>query len=250
MSILNQKSDQSFEFIGKNVGIFMIHDLTGSPQNLMEIGEIFAEAGYSVQIPCLLGHDENEEVLQNKTIDEIYHKLYDEFNSFSDQLEYTILFGFATGGAFAQQIASNNEIAGLILLNSLFAPPEKLVSVAMNSSEITLPTGTIDIKNNRAKVKVFENVPVSLIKELAEVSSRLFKDAVNIHAPVLILQSIDDHVYAPKDADQMLTKIGSREKHLVMLYDSYHYAPVDYDQERIANQSLFFIKGLDPRRED
>lgn len=250
MSILKQKSDQSFEYFDKKVGIFMIHDLTGSPDNLVAIGEIFAEAGYSVKIPCLLGHYENENLLQNKTIDEIYHQLYDEFNTFNDQLEYIILFGFATGGAFAQQIASNNEISGIILLNSLFAPPQKLVAAAMNSSEITLPTGTIDIKNDRAKVKVFESIPVSLIKELSEVSSRLFQDAKNIHAPVLILQSIDDHVYAPKDADKMLTKIGSREKHLVMLYDSYHYAPVDYDQERIANQSLFFIKGLDPKRDD
>lgn len=250
MSILTKNSDLSYGFTDKNVGIFMIHDLSGSPDNLVAIGELFAEAGYSVKIPCLLGHNEDENLLQNKTIDEIYHKLYDEFNSFNDSLEYIILFGFATGGAFAQQIASTNEISGLILLNSLFAPPEKLVAAAMNSSEPTLPTGTIDIKNDRAQVKVYDSIPVTLIKELTEVSSRLFNDAKNIHAPVLILQSIDDHVYAPKDADQMLTKIGSREKHLVMLYDSYHYAPVDYDQDRIANQSLFFIKGLDPKRDD
>lgn len=244
---------EPYEFKGKNVGIFMIHDFAGTPAHLRAIAEGFASNGYSVKLPCLLGHGTTPDDLLGVSYEDIFSHTEKQFKSFYEQVEYTIILGFAAGGALAQQLAHKYDVSGLILINSFYAAPDKFVEdahIAIDAQETFLETGTIDIKNERAKLTVYSKFPANLTTQLEEVSSELQQNAKNIHAPVLILQSVDDHVYSSINADRLLSAVGSREKHLVMLQDSYHYAPVDYDQERITNQSIFFVKGLDPRRDD
>lgn len=244
---------EPYEFKGKNVGIFMIHDFAGSTIHLKRIAEGFAQSGYSVKLPTLLGHGTAPDELLAASYEELFEAIESEFKAFYEQMEYTIVLGFATGGALAQQLAQKHDISGLILINSFFAAPEKFLEdalLALDAHESYIETGTIDIKNERATVSVYNKFPAQLIAQLQQVSTQLQQDASKIQAPILILQSIDDHVYSPVNADRILSAVGSREKHLVMLQDSYHFAPVDYDQERITNQSIFFVKGLDPRRED
>lgn len=244
---------EPYHFQGKNVGIFMVHDFGGTPAHLRTIAEGFATSGYSVNLPCLLGHGTAPEDLLAISYEDIFYHTEVEFKRFYEEMEYTIVLGFAAGGAIAQQFATKYELAGLILINSFYATPEKFIedaNLALDAHEAFFDMGTIDIKNERAKLSIYKKFSANLAIQLNEVSTQLEKDASSIVAPLLILQSVDDHVYSPVNADRLLNAIGSREKHLVMLQDSFHYAPVDYDQERITNQSIFFIKGLDPRRDD
>ncbi len=69
-----------------------------------------------------------------------------------------------------------------------------------------------------------------------------------IQAPLLVMHSTDDHVLPPQTVDHLIATASSKEKHLIMLQDSYHYALVDYDAPRIVEQSLYFVKGIDPDR--
>lgn len=244
---------EPFHFQGKNVGIFMIHDFGGTPAHLRTIAEDFAKSGYSVNLPCLLGHGTVPEDLLAITYDDIFFHTEKEFKKFYEEMEYTIVLGFAAGGAIAQQLAVKYDVAGLILINSFYDTPQKFIedaNLALDAHKDFFDMGTIDIKNERAKLSIYKKFSANLAIQLNEVSTLLQKDASTIVAPLLILQSVDDHVYSPINADRLLNAIGSREKHLIMLQDSFHYAPVDYDQERITKQSIFFIKGLDPRRDD
>lgn len=241
------------DYAGKNVGIFMLHDFAGSTAHLETLAKQFADKGYTVKLPMLLGHGTTPEELHEYSYDDIFHHVHELFKSFFDKMDFTIVVGFAAGGAIAQQLASKYDIVGLILINSIFSPPKKIIEDAkllQKNNESYLETGTIDIKDVRATHTIYNKVPVKLALELDKVSANLQENAPLIQSPVLILQSINDHVYSAVNADRMLNAFASREKHLVMLMDSFHYAPIDYDQQRIFNQSLFFVKGLDPHRVD
>lgn len=244
---------QPFEKTGKDVGIFLIHDFGGSPAHLYPIATAFADAGYSVKLPRLLGHDTSPEELNQVNYTEILKSLELEFEPFFEEMEYIILLGFATGGALAQQLATKYEVEGLILINSLFQPPLKLMEeaeTALKRDVDYVPRGTVDVKNERAEHALYAKYPTRRILELKEVSEKIQEQANLITTPVLVLQSIEDHVYPPSNADHLVNAFNSREKHLIMLYDSYHYAVIDYDQQRIFKQCLYFVKGLDPTRED
>lgn len=241
------------DYAGKNVGIFLVHDFAGSVMHLESLAKHFAEEGYTVKLPMLLGHGTAPEDLLEYSYIDIFQHIDSQFKSFFDKMDYTIIVGFAAGGAIAQQLATKYEIQGIILINSIFSPPQKIIADAKllhQKNERFMETGTIDIKDVRATHTIYNKVPVSLALELEKVSANLQENALLLSCPVLILQSSNDHVYSAVNADQMLTAFASREKHLVMLMDSFHYAPIDYDQQRIFNQSLFFVKGLDPHRVD
>lgn len=244
---------QPYEHIGKDVGIFLIHDFGGSPAHLYQIANAFVQSGYSVKLPCLLGHDTSPEELNQVNYKNILETLDLELQPFFEEMEYVILLGFATGGALAQQLAIKYDVEGLILINSLFQPPQKLVEeaeIALKREIDYLPRGTVDVKNERAQHALYAKFPTKSILELKNVSTQIQEQANLITTPILVLQSIEDHVYPPSNADHLVNAVNSREKHLIMLYDSFHYAVIDYDQERIIKQCLYFIKGLDPTRED
>ena len=50
------KDAEEFFFEGNHVGVLVIHGFTGSTQSVRYLGEMFAEAGFTVYGPRLTGH--------------------------------------------------------------------------------------------------------------------------------------------------------------------------------------------------
>lgn len=61
--------------------------------------------------------------------------------------------------------------------------------------------------------------------------------------PALVFVSRDDHVVPPENSPYIYDHIGSAEKRLVWLEDSYHVATLDNDKESIAAETLAFIQA-------
>ena len=61
--------------------------------------------------------------------------------------------------------------------------------------------------------------------------------------PALIFQSREDFVVPPENGPFILDHIGSADKQLVWLDNSYHVATLDNDKELIAEQTLQFIRS-------
>jgi carboxylesterase len=63
-----------------------------------------------------------------------------------------------------------------------------------------------------------------------------------ITAPALIFQSTEDHVVPPENGPHILEKLGSEDKELVWLENSYHVATLDNDADLIAERTTSFIR--------
>ncbi len=64
-----------------------------------------------------------------------------------------------------------------------------------------------------------------------------------ISQPFLIFKSIEDHVIPKISATYTMKKLGSKDKELIWLDNSYHVAPLDYDKELIVKKSIEFIEN-------
>jgi carboxylesterase len=90
-------------------------------------------------------------------------------------------------------------------------------------------------------------VPVSPVKEFVA-TMRVPDDLLpTITAPALILQSVHrgplrDHVVPPENGPHLLKKLGSEDKELVWLENSYHVATLDNDADLIAERIARFIR--------
>jgi carboxylesterase len=77
-----------------------------------------------------------------------------------------------------------------------------------------------------------------MLQMLKEVRKMLPK----INLPVLIFKSKEDHVVPRISATYTMEELGSKDKELIWLENSYHVAPMDYDKELIAKKSIEFIE--------
>ena len=64
-----------------------------------------------------------------------------------------------------------------------------------------------------------------------------------VNCPTLVFQSRDDHVVIPDNAPFIIEKIGTKNKRLFWLENSYHVATLDNDKELIARETLKFIQN-------
>ncbi len=62
-----------------------------------------------------------------------------------------------------------------------------------------------------------------------------------ITCPALIMVSREDHVVPPMNAEYILQKVSSQDKHLMWLENSYHVATLDNDKDLIIQKGVEFI---------
>ena len=99
-----------------------------------------------------------------------------------------------------------------------------------------------DIKAEGVEELVYPEVPVPPVKELTAIM-RVTDDLLpTVTGPVLILQSTEDHVVPPENGPHILEKLGSEDKELVWLENSYHVATLDNDADLIAERTAQFIR--------
>lgn len=250
MTALAQHSE-SFEYVGNHVGILVLHGFACTTQSVQPWADGFAKRGYTVKMPVLAGHGTTSEDLYHTTIEQLVHSATAALEWLQEHTEYQIICGFDFGGTIAQHLAQQYHIDGLLLLNTAYQLPDKMlddVEEVIQTSDTYGPIGTADIKNTRATVYRYDKYPVALAREMITFTKDVAAQSNRIQAPLLVMHSVDDHVLPPQTIDHLITTASSKEKHLIMLQDSYHYALIDYDAQRIVEQSLYFVKGIDPDR--
>jgi carboxylesterase len=62
-----------------------------------------------------------------------------------------------------------------------------------------------------------------------------------VTAPALIMVSTHDHVVPARDGREIYHLIGSREKHFVTFYHSYHVIMKDHDREEVFTKIEAFV---------
>lgn len=239
------------EHIGNHVGILVLHGFGCTTDTVAPWAEAFQEHGYTVKMPVLAGHGTTADDLSTTTLEQIVHSATAALEWLQAHTDYQVICGFDFGGTIAQHLAQQYHIDGLLLLNTAYQLPAKLlksVDRLIDANETEGPIGTADIKNPRVTVHRYDRYPIALAREIIDFTKDVAEQANRIQAPLLVMHSEDDHVLPPNTVDRLITIASSKEKHLITLKDSYHYALIDYDGPRIIEQSIYFVKGIDPDR--
>jgi carboxylesterase len=64
-----------------------------------------------------------------------------------------------------------------------------------------------------------------------------------MQVPVLLIQSTGDRVVPPQNGPAMAQRIGSGDKRVLFLENSYHVATMDYDRDLVADEVIRFIQA-------
>jgi len=206
---------------GNEVGILLIHGFTSSPGDFSKLANFLAEKNITVYAPLLPGHGTHPRDLKSINHQDWINSAQQALNLLNTKKKFVL--GYSMGGTLALTLAAENDLDGVISINSAiflanryvaFIPLLKLVETytAKKSEDI--------IKFIDEKRVVYDSTPLESITELQELINTV--QLQKITEPILIFQADNDKIILPESADYIYSNVNSEDKILISLANSTH----------------------------
>ena len=270
---INDVPDSGFFLEGGKNLCFLIHGLTGTAKEMSSIAQRLHKEGYSVVSPMLSGHNKSISVLKRKSWQELYAGVKSEFlkyessydNIFIAGLSFGALLGLLLAYEFPMKIRAINCFSPTLFFDGWATPKLRVLLPLVFKTPLQyyfyLKEGyPYGIKNERLRSRIesfykksdlfdyskvhlygYPVIPVSSMHQnqlLAEHIKKLLKD---ITTPIQLQQAQNDDVTSPKNSYYIYDRIGSKEKEVVLLKDSYHIIIADQERDKVAEKTLSFF---------
>lgn len=237
---------EPFSHGGGPTGILMIHGFTGNPVSLREWGDDLAKRGFAVDCPRLPGHGTAWEDLATRTADEWVAEVDGGLVRLRDRCDTVVVASLSFGGALALDLAARrpDEVRGLVLVNPYIRDRRHgLLPLASRLMRSVPGTGN-DISKPGPNELSYERVPLRALVQAGLVMKRARAALPEIRQPVLVFHSAADHVIPRDNSPYVLRHVGSRDKELVPLPNSFHVATMDNDAETIFERTAAFVERV------
>jgi len=232
--------------VGNRIGVVVSHGFAGSPHTVRFWGEGIARAGYTVAMPRLKGHGTAPADLAAATASDWTADIVAAVRWLEERCDVVFVTGISMGGTLTLWAAGQfpDRFAGIVTVNAaikLDAPDFAALAFAPDAPAEIPGTGS-DIKAEGVQRMGYPVTPVPAIKHLLALCGVTDHMLPRVKCPALIMQSREDHIVPPRNAELILNAISSEEKELLWLEDSYHVATLDNDKELVLEKTLEFIR--------
>jgi carboxylesterase len=213
------------------------------------VAEALAAAGYHVEMPLLPGHGTTvAEMLPTRWADwagaaEAAYQLL------AQRAERVVVVGLSMGGALTLRIGADHpEVAGLVCINPATQPqaPEvvEMLQGMIDAGTDIIPAIGSDIADPDAKESAYDGTPLApLLSLVNDGLAPLGAEYPNMRQPLLLMNSPQDHVVEPAQAEYLAAHYGGPLERIT-LERSYHVATQDYDKELIFEATVAFAHSV------
>lgn len=230
------------------VAVLMIHGFTGSPLSVKPWAEELHKMGFTVHVPLLPGHGSTIDAMNKTTWRDWYAEVLQSFHQLRTQHERVFVAGFSMGGALALHLAAeqNRAIEGLMLVNPSIhdrRPIMKLVPILKHFIPALSGRGT-DVAAPNPPHHSYGETPLKALASLQKLWPTVESELSNIHVPLMIGYSINDHVVDPANSETVIDNISSVDIREVIFERSFHNVALDYDLDLLVEASQAFIQDV------
>lgn len=238
-----------FAHDGGDVGVLLCHGFTGSPQSLRPWADHLAAAGFTVRLPLLPGHGTRWQDANRTTFADWLATVTASLAELSGRCRSVVVAGLSMGGTLTLRLAElhPDAIAGIVLVNPSILSLRKDVRFLLPLIKYVIPAQqgiASDIADPAASEDGYDHTPLRAMDSLRRAWKVVRADLTSIRMPVLLMHSRVDHVVEPENSAALLAEIGSNDVTEVWLERSYHVATLDYDAQRIFDESVRFIRRV------
>lgn len=239
---------EPFFFEGNQTGVLVSHGFTGTTQSMRFLGEyLHRQGGFTVSAPRLTGHGTDPEDMARATAEDWIRDLQAALETLRQRCAKVFVTGLSMGGTLTLYMASmhSDVFAGAVPINpAVFLNSPDLAGLAfMANAPAAVPGVGSDIKQPGITELAYPVVPVPAIRHLYALMSVTRELLPRVTCPTMVFTSRDDHVVVPENGPYIVEHLGSADKCLVWLENSYHVATLDNDKEFIAAETLRFIRA-------
>lgn len=227
-------------------GVLVLHGFTGCPQSMRPLAEAFADAGFSVELPLLPGHGTVVEDLLTTRFADWLASAEAAYEGLAARCDRTVVAGLSMGGTLALHLAARfAEIAGVIVVNPLVAPPaesfEAILRGTLEAGLDRMPGIGSDIAREGVAELAYDAVPIEAVLSLFAAARDLSGRLDEVRCPLLLLQSRADHVVPPESGDLLVAEAGGPVER-VWLEHSFHVATLDNDRDELEERAVSFAQ--------
>lgn len=226
-------------------GALVLHGFTSHPASVRGLADAFVADGFHVELPLLAGHGTAMEDLLDMGWADWYVDASAAYERLAARSPAVIVAGLSMGGALAMRLALDHpEIAGVVAINPVAQgqAPEVigLLGVMIDAGTEVMDGVGGDVADPDVGESAYAGTPLralrSLLQDGVAVNDERYPSAT---VPMLLLNSPQDHVVDPAQAEHVAGRWGGRVER-VTLERSFHVATVDYDKELINESALAF----------
>jgi carboxylesterase len=233
---------------GGSNGVLVLHGFTGNPQSMRPLAEALAGAGFTVDLPLLPGHGTSLEDMVPTRWDDWSGAAEAHFQALASRCDHVAVVGLSMGGTLTCWLAERHRhLAGIVLVNPLVHAPDADFRAAVGA---LVDAGTesfdgigSDIKKEGGVEAAYAGTPLAALLSLFEGTDGVEAALGDIHCPVLLLSSRDDHVVEPVSGDVVEAGVSGPVER-IWLEDSYHVATLDNDAPLIEARTVEFLGAV------
>ena len=225
-------------------GALVVHGFTGCPQSMRGLARAFGAAGFAVELPLLPGHGTTIDDMQATTWADWSSCAEVAYNELASRCEKVVVAGLSMGGTLAVWLAAHHpEIAGVVAVNAAIDPPaesfRQMMRQLLADGHTTMPAVGNDVADPAGHELAYDATPLAPLLSLCEAGDGLYPKLGDIHCPVIIMNSPQDHVVPPVSSDILASRVSGPVER-VTLERSYHVATLDYDKDEIEARAVDF----------
>lgn len=228
-------------------GALVLHGFTGNPQSMRGVAHALAAAGFTVEMPLLPGHGTAVEDMIPTTWEDWSAAAEAAYFDLAGVVDDVVVVGMSMGGALTCLLAANHpEIAGIVAINPVVTEPpgiRDLVEGMLAAGDELMDAIGNDVADPDGVEMAYDKTPLrpllSMIKAAGDLQGRLG----GITCPVLIINSLQDHVVDPSNSEALAAAVTGPVERLP-LERSYHVATLDYEKDDLEKATVEFARRL------
>ena len=204
----------------------------------------FEERGYKVSVPRLPGHGTEWQDLNKVKWQEWPARVQVEIDKLKGICRKVFVFGLSMGGGTTLNVAENNELAGICLVNPMIHIPGNLIKFAPILAMLQPGRASVgdDIKKPDVTEWGYDMLPTKGVVQLNKMLKVTRANLSSVTCPTLLFHSVDDHVLPISNSNIIMSEIASISGQRIELTNSYHVATMDFDAPLIFANSLAHVE--------
>ena len=238
---------EPFLLPGGSKGVLLIHGFTGSPSEMILLGNHLYRQGYTVLGVRLAGHGTTVEEMANTNWHEWYHSACDGYHLLRGICHEISVIGLSMGGLLAMRIAKDFPVKKIVSMsapifianerNLRFLPPlERSVGRYQRKNRRDLPELA-----KRYNVS-YNKMPLVCVHQLLDIIEDTKKILSEITKPILIAQSENDHTVKAESGQYIYDHVQSKEKYLFKMKLSGHLVTLDIEHDKLFTEIEKFLR--------
>lgn len=234
----------SFYLPGGPIGVLLLHGFTATTVEMRPLGEALHRCGWTISAPLLPGHGTSLTALARVHYRQYLQSVEQAYLRLRAVTEQVFVAGESMGGLLALHLGwKYPQIRGLLL----YAPALRIrrVSYAHVLRYIT-PVRPKDYTTEPAIPDKFPwqgytALPMAAVAHLHRLQLYTTRIMPEVQTPVIILQGLQDTTIVPSGAQEIYTRVGSKDKALHWLANSGHTIALGSEFDRLLELSYEFI---------